>query len=104
MVTVGITGHRNLPTESAEQIPTRLRAELAAFDPGELVGVTCLADGADTLFARAILARGGALQVIVPAQQYRDALPPGHHVDYVESTPESYVAASMLMLSLVAEP
>lgn len=84
MVAVGITGHRNLPTELAEQISTRLRAELAGFDPSELVGVTCLADGADTLFAREILARGGTLRVIVPAEQYRDSLPAAHHVDYDE--------------------
>ena len=121
MVAVGITGHRNLPAELAEQVSALLRAEIAALDlgPGELVGVTCLADGADTLFAREILAHGGTLEVIVPAEQYRDGLPAAHHaifdeilampttvvhnLDYVESTSESYMAASMLMLSLIAE-
>ena len=77
MVAVGITGHRNLPAELAEQVSALLRAEIAALDlgPGELVGVTCLADGADTLFAREILAHGGTLEVIVPAEQHRDGLP-----------------------------
>ena len=82
MAKVGVSGHRNLPAELAAQISILLRAELDTFAPEQLVGVTCLADGADTLFATEVLAQGGALEVIVPAAEYRDALPESHHADY----------------------
>lgn len=118
MVTLGITGHRGLTHELSEQITAMLRAELATSAPGELTGVSCLADGADTLFAQAVLDRGGILQVLVPARKYRDGLPQEHHaaydrliaravqvheLDYEDSTAESHMAASMLMLTLIDE-
>ncbi|MBR7839742.1 hypothetical protein KDL01_41230 [Actinospica durhamensis] len=117
---VGITGHRGLSADVAERVIAMLRAELgdAAPGEGELVGVTCLADGADTLFAREVLARGGSLEVIVPAGTYRESLPGSHHADYdeiiglasevhelayVESGSEAYMAASVLMLTIIGE-
>lgn len=118
MVTLGITGHRGLTHELSRQIAALLRAELAVFEPEGLAGVTCLADGADTLFAQAVLDRGGILHVIVPARKYRDGLPQEHRatydrliaravqvheLDYQDSTPESHMAASMLMLTLIDE-
>lgn len=118
MTTVGITGHRGLTSEIEAQVRALVRAELSGFEPVELVGVTCLADGADTLFAREVLARGGSLEVIVPAAKYREGLPVEHHadydellgkarevrrLDYVESDPQAHMAASMEMLGLIDE-
>lgn len=118
MVRVGITGHRGLSADVTERVTMMLRAELADTPAGELVGVTCLADGADTLFAREVLARGGALEVIVPASTYRDSLPGSHHadydeimgragavheLDYAESDSESHMAASVFMLTIIGE-
>ena len=118
MVKIGITGHRGLPAELTERITGQLDTVLTAFDPVEIVGVTCLADGADTLFAEQVLAYGGTVEVIVPAAEYRDGLPVDHHVvydrvlsqatqvhrlDYVDSSSESHMAASILMLSLISE-
>lgn len=118
MVKIGITGHRGLPAELTKQITAQLETVLTAFDPVEIVGVTCLADGADTLFAQQVLKSGGTLEVIVPAAEYRDGLPMDHHaeydrvisqaaqvhqLDYVASSSESHMAASMLMLSLISE-
>ncbi|MDX2602014.1 hypothetical protein PV379_18555 [Streptomyces caniscabiei] len=41
-------------------------------DPdGLLVGVSCIAKGADTLFAEAVLGLGGRLIVVVPSRDYR---------------------------------
>ncbi|MEV4415503.1 hypothetical protein [Catellatospora sp. NPDC049609] len=46
--------------------------ELLAQQPaGELTGVSCLAAGTDTIFAEAVLARGGRLEVVLPAADYR---------------------------------
>jgi hypothetical protein len=70
MARVAITGHRGLTKASEALIDAVLRAEIGRR-PGELVGLTCLAEGADTLFARAVLDSGGRLRVVLPARRYR---------------------------------
>lgn len=113
MVRIAISGHRGLPEATTVMVDAALRAQLAQHDPDELVGVSCIADGADTLFARAVLNHGGRLEVVVPAHEYRSGLPADHHptydrlltaaaavhrLPYRESTPEAHMAASELML------
>lgn len=71
MTRIGITGHSNLTVESASWVADALRAELAAHAGDGLVGVSCLARGADQLFARLVLELGGALEVVLPAADYR---------------------------------
>lgn len=49
----------------------RLRlSELSLRCRGTLVGVSCLAPGADRVFARVLLESGGRLEVILPAGEY----------------------------------
>lgn len=106
-----VTGHRGLPRETAELVDAALREEIGGTSG--LVGVSCLADGADALFAQAVLDRGGRLVAIVPAAQYRDGLPAEHHpvydallaraaevvrLDHVESTSQSHMDAGLAML------
>src|SRR5262249_50747637 len=82
------------------------------------IGVSALADGADQLFARAVVDQGGVLEVIVPALRYRDGLPAEshdeyddllarairvHRLDFTESTSQSHMAASELMSSMIDE-
>ncbi|WP_454196620.1 hypothetical protein [Nocardia sp. Marseille-Q1738] len=84
----------------------------------ELIGISCLADGADSLFARAVLDLGGGLIVIVPARKYRDSLPAEHHrvydelrsaamevieLDREESDSEAHQAGSVRMLEQTDE-
>jgi hypothetical protein len=38
-------------------------------------GVSMLADGPDSIFAEEILDHGGQLEVVVPAERYREGLP-----------------------------
>ncbi len=38
-----------------------------------LVGVSCIARGADSLFAETVIAAGGRLIVVIPSQDYRQA-------------------------------
>lgn len=117
MTLIGITGHRGLPPQTARLIDTALRAALAEYGD-TITGVTALADGADQLFARAVLDQGGQIEVIVPAARYRDGLPREshaeyddlighairvHRLDFTESTAESHLAASELMISMVSE-
>lgn len=52
-------------------VTSALRDAVAAKGP-EVTGLSCLADGADQVFARVVLEAGGTLEAIVPAQNYRD--------------------------------
>lgn len=109
---LAVTGHRGLPADTVTLVDSTLRAFIGALATPP-VGITCLADGADQLFARAVLDAGGTLHVIVPAQQYRDELPDECHTDYdeliarattvrtlpyVESTSDAHMAGSKAML------
>ncbi|MDA0564578.1 hypothetical protein LG943_09590 [Streptomonospora sp. S1-112] len=109
---VAITGHRGLPAEVERAVAADLRERLGRVT-GPVTGLSCLADGADTLFARAVLERGGALEAVVPAERYREGLPAEHrpvydtllaasvlvhHLPHVESTPESHLEAGRYLV------
>ncbi|KAB8168742.1 hypothetical protein FH609_007550 [Streptomyces sp. 3MP-14] len=79
---IGITGHRGLPEAIATRVRAGLRAELARHAPHGLVGVSCLADGPDSWFARTVLELGGRVEVVIPADDYRSVLPAWHHPEY----------------------
>jgi hypothetical protein len=114
MTRIAISGHRGLSPEVSRLVDQGIRRELVPFAAvGSLVGVTCLADGADQVFARAILDAGGALEVVVPAERYRDGLPQDthavfdellaaadvvHRLDHVEPTLTALMDASVEML------
>lgn len=68
---VGITGHSNLTPESVPLVAAELRKVLSELG-GQLVGVSCLARGADQVFARVVLELGGHLEVVLPASDYRE--------------------------------
>ena len=113
MPTIGITGHRALPPDIARYARDEIHRVLLRFRPDDLVGLSCLADGADTIFAEAVREVGGRLVVVVPAAAYRDGLPADHHptydrllaaatavrrLPYRDSTPEAHMAASRLIV------
>jgi hypothetical protein len=79
---VGITGHRGLPEETAQLVRTAIDGIVNGCAPGDLVGLSCLADGPDAWFAQAVVEHGGRLEVVVPASEYRDSLPQWHHKTY----------------------
>lgn len=108
-----VSGHRTLDAQTTRLVDDAIRAHLSTFD-GDLYGLSCLADGADQIFARAVLDAGGQLIAVVPATEYRDGLPEYAHaeyddllasasdvyeLDYTESTSESHMAASRHMLA-----
>jgi hypothetical protein len=113
---IGITGHRGLPEDTTRLVVKALADTLAPHTGPELVGISILADGADQLFARAVLDAGGRLEVIVPATAYRAGLPASCHAEYdallaaavtvtrlphAASTSESHMDASRLMLDRI---
>jgi hypothetical protein len=108
---IAISGHRGLPEPTADLVDKAIRAALAEHAP-DVTGVSCLADGADQIFARAVTDLGGKLEVIIPAARYRAGLPAEAHPEYdrllaqaaavrrmpfIESTPESHMEASKVM-------
>jgi hypothetical protein len=114
VVRIGITGHSNLADASAELVAGELR-EILKGQCDDLVGVTCLARGADEVFARVVLELG-ALEVVLLAADYRDRkVKPDnaaefdsliadarvHTMPFTESNRDAYMAASEHFLSIV---
>jgi hypothetical protein len=112
MPRIAISGHRGLNARTADLIDQAIRERLSKHE-GNVTGLSCLADGADQIFARAVIDLGGTLEVIIPAEEYRSGLPTEAHAEYddlltraaavhrlpfVESTSESHMAASKLMV------
>ncbi|MFE2325348.1 hypothetical protein ACFXD5_15750 [Streptomyces sp. NPDC059385] len=55
-----------------------LNGAVGEFEAGELVAVSCIADGPDAWWAETVLAYGGRLEAVVPSQGYRQNLPESH--------------------------
>jgi len=69
---IGITGHMNLTPATAGLVTHAIRDLLSAFQPEEITGVSCIAAGADSIFASQVLDLGGRLEVVLPAADYRE--------------------------------
>lgn len=111
---IAVTGHRDVHGATMVDIDTALRMLLAEFEDGEAtVGLTCLDDGVDRTFARAVLDLGGAIEVVVPAAEHRKSLDEAglpeydrllslaadvRELDHQRSTPESRSAAALATL------
>ncbi|MET9760063.1 hypothetical protein ABZ016_13565 [Streptomyces sp. NPDC006372] len=74
MATIAVTGHMDLADEAVGPVRAALRDLLTALPLDTLVGRSCLARGADTLFAEEVLALGGRLSAIIPSLDYREAV------------------------------
>jgi hypothetical protein len=112
---VGITGHRNLTPKTTDLAYRAIRRALSAYQARELTGISCLADGADSIFAQAVLDLGGRLEVVLPATDYRDrTIAPSHvarfdellgrafrvrTMPYAESGLDAYEAANRHLVS-----
>jgi hypothetical protein len=109
---IAISGHRGLAAPTAQLIDRAVRAALAEHAPG-VTGLSCFADGADLIFARAVTDLGGRLEAFIPAAGYRDGLPAEarpeydrllalatavHRLPFTQSTPEAHMAASELIV------
>jgi hypothetical protein len=112
MPRLAFCGHRGLNAATASLVDRAVRTALAA-NATDLTGLSCLADGADQIFARAVTEAGGRLEVVVPAERYRDglaeALRPGydqlfalaaavHRMSFREPSARSYMAAGEFMI------
>lgn len=113
MTILAFTGHRGLSVDTARLVNAALRAELLKHVAGRFTGISCLADGADELFAEAVLDLGGELHVVVPAERYREGFSANYQpiydnllsqasniviLDHVESNSAAHMDASMRMI------
>jgi hypothetical protein len=69
---IGITGHTNLTAASETLAYAAIHDALKPYVQEGISGVTCLARGADQIFARVVLDIGGQLTVVLPSQNYRE--------------------------------
>src|SRR5262249_27159442 len=114
VIRLAVTGHRGLPQQTERLVDAALRAEISKHVGSELVGLSCLADGADAPFAPPRLHAGGRLVGVGPAEKYRECLPESHHatydaligqaaeiieLDHLESTSQAHMDASLRMLA-----
>lgn len=118
MVRIGVTGHMNLTAATAELVSQELYSHLREIG-GEIVGVSCVARGTDSLFAEAVLDVGGSLEVVLPSRDYRESKVKADHIerfdalvakadrvrvmDFDHAGREAYVAANEAVLGSIDE-
>lgn len=71
VIRIGVTGHVRLTARSRRLIGAALRVALR-WEDRPVHGITCLAPGADQLFAKALIAENLRYDVILPAPDYRE--------------------------------
>lgn len=71
MTTIAVTGHMNLTDASVPLVRAALLELLKPYAAEQLTGVSCIAKGADSLFAEAVLEVSGRLVAVIPSQDYR---------------------------------
>lgn len=114
---IAVTGHRDLTPRSAFTVEARIRELLGSRAP-EFVGVSCLAEGVDQIFANVVLELGGTLEAVVCAADRRHALPVSaralydrmlaaatviRRLPFSSSTSHAHQAANAVMLESVDE-
>ena len=75
MTVIGCTGHQFLTRDTKTSVALEILRLLLERDGDDLVGVSSLAEGADQVFSFAVLAAGGEIDVIIPAEGYDSAFP-----------------------------
>ncbi|WP_330182245.1 hypothetical protein OHB26_00325 [Nocardia sp. NBC_01503] len=82
MTRIGVTGHVNVTEDLIPLVYADIALILAdAGDPTDLVGISCIARGADSVFAQAVLDAGGHLEVVLPSRNYRERKVKLDHVE-----------------------
>lgn len=80
---IGVTGHTNLTADSVPLVTEAIDAVLAEVTAA-VTGVSCLARGADQVFAGVVLDRGHRLEVVLPAADYRERKVKPHNREQFE--------------------
>ncbi|MGW1713173.1 hypothetical protein [Streptomyces sp. NPDC002156] len=89
MTTIAVTGHMDLTDASVPLVRDALRETLKPFVGSGLTGVSCIAKGADSLFAEVVLELGGHLIAVVPSRDYRQNKVKPDHAETFDRLTES---------------
>lgn len=116
MPRIGVTGHMDLTPPTQALVEAAIREMLTEKLDG-LTGISCLARGADQIFARVVLDVGGALIVVLPSPNYREqkvtpdnraafdellaAAAEVQHMPFAEANRQAYAAANAALLNMV---
>src|ERR1700754_2135416 len=77
----------NLTPDSVPLVYQAITGALALYAADELTGISCIARGADSIFAQVVLDLGGKLEVLLPAAGYREKkVNPDHAPQFDELT------------------
>jgi hypothetical protein len=68
---IAVTGHMNLTPASVPLVYNAVAEALVPYLTDKLIGISCIARGADSIFAEAVLDAGGILEVVLPSTNYR---------------------------------
>ncbi|MEV5339587.1 hypothetical protein AB0K93_14015 [Streptomyces sp. NPDC052676] len=88
MTTIAVTGHMDLTDATVPLVRDALREILEPY-AGDLTGVSCLAQGSDSLFAEVVLELGGRLVAVIPSQDYRRNKVKPDHADTFDRLTEA---------------
>jgi hypothetical protein len=114
---IAVSGHRALADSTISRITEAFAAALHEREAA-VWGLSCLAAGADQVFADAVLTAGGHLEAIIPAARYRDGMTPAerdgfeallpraaavHRLPFTDPTAEAHMAAGAFMVGRADE-
>lgn len=74
MPRIAVTGHVELSEDVAQWVCAALAERLGRVERPGLHGITCLAKGADQIFARVVVGLDGRLDVVLPARDYAEVV------------------------------
>jgi hypothetical protein len=81
-VKVGITGHQSLTDPQGwDWVKLEMDAQLTKLTE-PIIGLTCLAVGADSLFAQLVLQHHGSIEAVLPFPGYEGRLQPHHRHEH----------------------
>jgi len=79
-MTVGGTGHQDLPSSVRRYVRDRVAQEL--YTGKFSAGYTCLAAGTDQIFAQELLNSGAELRAVIPSRDYEKSFSGGDLLTY----------------------
>jgi hypothetical protein len=114
-VRIAVTGHVDVDDDVSSWVSKALTVRLEQLLGQQVEGITCLARGADQLFARVVLAMSGTIEVVLPARDYIQSMRDSSDgegfcslleqasdvqvMPFEQSSRAAYLAASVTMLS-----
>ena len=80
---IGVTGHTSPTADPVPLVAEAIDAVIAEVTAA-VTGVSCLARGADQVFAGVVLDRGHRLEVVLPAADYRERKVKPHNREQID--------------------